>query len=174
MRFPIIFIDSGDTIVNEVTEIRDEHEDVIYAELIPGGAELIRTLHEEGYTVIMVADGTRNSFENVYHQHDLYDCYDARIYSEDLGTHKPDARMFEEAMKHVPGVPPSEILMVGNNLSRDILGANRMGIHSVLINWSGRYPATTEDPEAQPEYTIHAPLELLQIVHSWGAGVRPR
>ncbi len=167
MLYPVIFIDSGDTIVNEVTEIRDENGDVTYAELIPGGAELIRTLHAEGYTVIMVADGTHKSFENVYHQHDLCDCYLARVYSEDVGVSKPDARMFTTALQYVPDVPVSQILMVGNNLRRDILGANRMGIHSVLINWSGRYPSTTEDPEAQPEYTIHEPLELLDIVHNW-------
>ena len=167
MKYPIIFIDSGDTIIDETTEIRDEHGDVIYARCIPGGEDTIRTLHEEGYTIIMVADGTHASFENVYHLVNLYDCYDGRVYSEDVGAEKPDSRMFETALALLPeeARDRSRILMVGNNLGRDILGANRFGLISVHIDWSKRYPQTHENPMAKPDYTIHEPKELISLVH---------
>lgn len=164
MKYPIIFIDSGDTIIDETTEIRDEHGDVIDAHCIPGAAETLRILHDEGYTLIMVADGTHNSFENVYHRTKLYDYYAGRIYSEDVGVEKPHPRMFETAMALLPDIPRDRIIMVGNNLARDIIGANRFGITSVFIDWSSRYPHTLEDPEAQPDYIIHTPGELLPLV----------
>lgn len=168
MKYPIIFIDSGDTIIDETTEIRDEHGDVIYARCIPGGEETLRILHEEGYTIIMVADGTHASFENVYHLLNLYDYYDGRVYSQDVGVQKPDARMFETAMSLLPAEAQNKqhIIMVGNNLARDILGANLFGITSVHIDWSKRYPQTHEDPMAVPDYTIHEPLELINLVHA--------
>ena len=167
MKYPIIFIDSGDTIIDETTEIRDENHDVIFAKCIPGGEDTIRTLHDEGYTIIMVADGTHASFENVYHLIGLYDYYDGRIYSQDVGALKPDPRMFEAALALLP---PEErnldhIIMVGNNLGRDILGANRFGITSVHIDWSKRYPQTHEDPQAVPDYVIHQPTDLIDLVH---------
>lgn len=40
--------------------------------------------------------------------------------------------------------------MVGNNLERDIVGANRFGITSVFIKWSPRYPMEPKNEEEVP------------------------
>ena len=50
--------------------------------------------------------------------------------------------------------------MVGNNLARDVRGANQVGITSVYLNWTTRYPRTPADPLEEPDYTITEPLEL--------------
>ena len=49
----VIFIDSGDTIIDESTEIRNEEGIVIHADTIPGAAETLRTLYESGYTIAL-------------------------------------------------------------------------------------------------------------------------
>lgn len=54
--------------------------------------------------------------------------------------------------------------MVGNNLERDIVGANRFGITSVFIKWSPRYPMEPKNEEEVPDYIIRKPLELLDLV----------
>lgn len=48
MKDLILFIDSGDTLVDESTEIRDDTGVVVQAELIPGAAEAVRTLWRQG------------------------------------------------------------------------------------------------------------------------------
>lgn len=58
----------------------------------------------------------------------------------------------------------SRIIMVGNNLERDIVGANRFGIRSVLMAWSSRYSMTPKNKEEQPDYRIEKPEELLELV----------
>jgi len=74
--------------------------------------------------------------------------------------------MFQAAMDALglTDADKGRIIMVGNNLKRDILGANRFGIHSVLIDWAPRRSMIPETDEEVPEYTIHTPAELLPLV----------
>lgn len=172
----VIFIDSGDTIIDEGTEIRNECGIVIKADVIPGADTAVRTLHERGYTLALVADGLRQSFQNMYTQHGLIDCFSALIYSEDIGVCKPDERMFRAAMDAL-GLQSSDlhrIIMVGNNLARDIKGANAFGITSVLMNWTTRYPKTPADESEKPDYIINEPMELLSLAEMLEAELSAR
>lgn len=163
----VIFIDSGDTIVDESTEVLEgDTELVLEAELIPGAKETIITLKEKGYKIIMVADGLRQSFINVHNQHGLYNHYDGHIYSEDMGVHKPHSKMFEAALE-AAGLTKEDchrVVMVGNNLERDIKGANEMNIISVHIDWSPRYPKQPANKSEEPNHVISEPLELVELV----------
>ena len=96
----IVFIDSGDTLVNEGTEYRNEGSPIVQScELIDGAKELLLTLKERGYTIELVADGYTQSFDNSYGQHGLKNIFDARTISEEVGEKKPSQAMFETAMK---------------------------------------------------------------------------
>lgn len=163
----IVFIDSGDTLVNEGTEYRNEGSPIVQScELIDGAKEMLLTLKERGYTIELVADGYTQSFDNSYGQHGLKNIFDARTISEEVGEKKPSQAMFETAMKllHLTDEDKKRIIMVGNNLERDIVGANRFGITSVFIKWSLRYPMEPKNEEEVPDYIIHKPLELLDLV----------
>lgn len=163
----IVFIDSGDTLVNEGTEYRNEGSPIVQScELIDGAKEMLLTLKERGYTIELVADGYTQSFDNSYGQHGLENIFDARTISEEVGEKKPSQAMFETAMKllHLTDEDKKRIIMVGNNLERDIVGANRFGITSVFIKWSPRYPMESKNEEEVPDYVIRKPLELLNLV----------
>ena len=67
----IIFTDSGDTLIDEGTEIRNEEGIVVHADLIPGAKETLLALYEEGYRIALVADGNEQSFTNVYLENGL-------------------------------------------------------------------------------------------------------
>lgn len=56
------------------------------------------------------------------------------------------------------------ILMIGNNLKRDILGANQFGIRSVLMRWSPRYPIIPETEDETPDYYVDSPRKLVNLV----------
>ena len=163
----IIFTDSGDTIIDEGSEIRKVPGGVVYsADCIPGAKETMLTLYEEGYTIALVADGLDESFQNVMKQNGLDHIYKARAISELSKAEKPDRKMFDEAMKQL-GLTDQDkdrIIMVGNNIKRDVVGANRFGITSVLLKWSPRYPMTPENEEEVPDYTIETPSELISLV----------
>jgi len=164
----IIFTDSGDTIIDEATQVYDDRGIVLKAEFIPGAGEVLKQLHDEGFTVALVADGEWESFRNVYRENGLGYCFDAWIVSEVVGLQKPAPVMFETACQALKLTEEDKkrVVMIGNNLKKDIAGANRQGMISVWLDWSPRYFHTVEEPDWQPDYTIHTPGELIPLVHA--------
>ncbi|SMX26433.1 (S)-2-haloacid dehalogenase [Pelagimonas phthalicica] len=153
-HMPAIFFDCGDTLVDEGTEIkRDDGSDVVIsAELIPGAEKVVRDLHDMGYRLCLVADGPRETFENVLKPSGLWDLFEQYVISGDVGVHKPDARMFEVAREKM-GLTKDQLRyvpMIGNNLERDILGANRAGHPSFFFDWSDRRRRIPETEDEQP------------------------
>ncbi|MGN0779131.1 MAG: HAD family hydrolase [Aristaeellaceae bacterium] len=164
----IIFIDSGDTIIDEATQVTDERGIVQQAACIPGAEQMLRQLSAEGYTIAMVADGKWASFRNVYRQNGLGGCFDTWVVSEVVGREKPSPIMFQRAFHqlHLTQEDKKRVVMIGNNLKKDIAGANRQGLTSVWMDWSPRYFHTVEEPDWQPDYTVHTPMELLDLLHT--------
>ncbi len=163
----IIFTDSGDTIIDESTQIYDDRHIVQKAEFIPGAGEVLKQLHEEGYTIALVADGELESFQNIYQKNGLGYCFDEWIVSETVGKQKPEPIMFKTAFQklHLTEKDKSRVVMVGNNLKKDIAGANRQGLTSIWLDWSPRYFHTVEESDWQPDYIIKAPKDLIPLVH---------
>ncbi|HBS45250.1 MAG TPA: hydrolase [Paenibacillus sp.] len=168
----IIFFDSGDTIVDESTEIRDEEGIVLSADLIPGADVTIQTLHERGYTLALVADGDAQSFKNVFKQHGLNDYFSAMIISENIKAVKPSPRMFKAAIGDLSEADFSRTVMIGNNLSRDMKGANALGITSIFQSWTPRYPYEPADESERPTYTVSEPLQLLELIERLNAELK--
>ena len=172
----VIFTDSGDTIIDEATQVYDDRHIVQEASFIPGADRVLRQLHEEGYTIALVADGEWESFRNVYRRSGLDDCFDAWVVSEVVGQQKPAAVMFETAYEKLglTDADKSRIVMIGNNLKKDVAGAKRQGLISVWLDWSPRYFHTVEEPDWQPDYTVHTPEELLALIHRLEAELEAR
>lgn len=166
MNNTVIFLDSGDTLIDESTEVRDEKGVVQRAQFIPGARELLKTLQREGYRVALVADGLAESFRNMYGFLQMDSCFEQCIYSSDVGEDKPSPKMFQTAMDAMDlcAGDKDRIIMVGNNVERDIAGANRFGLTSVLLDWSPRYRMQPQNQLEQADYIIHTPLELLVLL----------
>jgi HAD superfamily hydrolase (TIGR01493 family) len=71
----------------------------------------------------------------------------ATVFSYELGALKPDARLFRRIAEKM-GIPPSELLMVGDNFQDDILGAEGVGMQALLIRREG---ASLSFQELHPE-----------------------
>lgn len=166
MKILAICLDCGDTLIDEATEVKTDGDVSLRADLIPGADELIRTLKARGYALALVADGPVATFENNLGPHDLYDGFDAYSISESVGVTKPDPAIFHHAMQQLGITEASydRVVMVGNHLSRDIKGANDLGMISVWLDWSPRRHKVPLDDSEVPRYTIKEPLDLLLIL----------
>lgn len=161
-----ICFDCGDTLVDEGTEIKDENGVALQAELIPGAAQTVHQLKQRGYPLALVADGPAGTFRNVLAQQSLYESFDAYAISQEVGVTKPDARMFRHALTQLR-IPPTEyhrVVMVGNNLARDIKGANALGLISVWLDWAPRRAKIPADASETPQYTIKSPADLPPLI----------
>jgi putative hydrolase of the HAD superfamily len=171
-RIVAVCLDCGDTLVDEGTEIKDENLVVQTADLIPGAAQMVRELKQIGYPLALVADGPVKTFENILTHHNLYDLFDARAISETVGVLKPDPRMFHTALGQlaIAEADYPQVVMLGNNLERDIKGANQLGIISVWINWSPRRSKIPADDLEKPLHTIKTPDEFVPLLRAIESG----
>ncbi len=172
----IVFIDCGDTIVDESTQIFADNGDVLKADFIPGAGEMLLQLYNEGYRLALVADGRAASFRNIFREFELSHIFETWIISEEVGVCKPDGRMFQTAMKQMKLTQgdTDRIVMIGNNLKRDVLGANRMGITSILLSFSPRYVMQPAAEEEMPDYVVATPGEIPELIHQLELQIKNR
>jgi HAD superfamily hydrolase (TIGR01549 family) len=161
-----VCIDCGDTLIDEGTEEKNDALVSLRAELIPGADELMHELKKLQYPLALVADGPADTFTNNLEPYGLYRLFDAYAISEIVGLSKPDRRMFDYALDqlNINEHDYGKVVMLGNNLSRDIKGANQLGMISVWLDWAPRRSKIPVDSSEVPNYTIKTPLELLNIL----------
>jgi len=78
----------------------------------------------------------------------------------DAGIRKPNPRMFEIVIEKL-GVSPDEAVMVGDIISTDIFGGNRIGMRTVLFQPSEDYQRSSWE---HPDHTINSLKELLELL----------
>lgn len=155
-RVRAVLLDLGDTIMREESEEKDTGGVTQRADLFPGAAATLHALHTAGYPLALVADTRTGTAMNVLGQHGVLGCFAALAISEQVGCEKPDRRIFAAALTAL-GVLPGEwarVLMVGNNLSRDVRGANALGLIAVWMHANARYPLVPATPEETPRHEI--------------------
>ena len=161
-----LLFDLGDTIMLEETEVKDDQGTTLRAELVPGMAEALRRLKARGHRLALVADTRPDTPANVLRQHGLYDLFDAFAISEVVGASKPDPRIFCAALDEL-GITVRDygrVVMVGNNLDRDVVGANRLGLISVFIHINERRRTRPLTEDEAPRYTVTSARELIALI----------
>jgi putative hydrolase of the HAD superfamily len=72
--------------------------------------------------------------------HKLESYFDPVVISAAVGVRKPDARAFQPILS-AWGFPPEEIVMVGDQLGADVLGAKRLGMRAIWLRTEEDAPA---------------------------------
>ena len=72
---------------------------------------------------------------------------------------KPSKLFFEIALDSLQ-FSPSEVIMVGDDITTDILGAERMGMRSVLVRTGKFQPSRLENPVANPTWVVDSISDL--------------
>lgn len=183
MTLAALLFDLGDTIMDEDTEIKDADGTTTAAALIPGMADALRSLRAAGHRLALVADARPETPPNVLRQHGLLDLFETLAISEVVGAaaglptiDKPDPRIFRAALDalSIPEADYGRVVMVGNNLERDIVGANRLGLISVFFHpgprgqaragWNERRRTQPRTIEETPRYIVTSAQELMKLV----------
>ncbi len=174
MQLLAALFDLGDVIMQETTQVVDADGATVSADLVPGIDTVLRELHARSVKLALVADTHRKNPANVLGQHGLYELFAAFAISDELGCEKPDPRIFQFALDRL-GISPrdySRVVMVGNNLRRDVRGANALGLRSIWFHWNDRYPTIPRDALEQPTYTVHSAAELQSLLETLSCQVQ--
>jgi len=166
LRLAALFFDLGDTLMIEASEVKNAEETTLYADLIPGMAEALRHFKTQGRRLALVADSRPDTPTNVLRQHHLLELFETLAISEVVGATKPDPVIFRVALDalNISTKDYGRVAMVGNNLERDVVGANRLGLISVFLHWNERRRTQPLTAEEQPRYTVHSAQELITLI----------
>jgi putative hydrolase of the HAD superfamily len=130
--------------------------------LMPGARELLSEL-SASRAVALLTNGAPDLQREKIAASGLEPFFRAIAVSGEHGIGKPKPEIFHRLLGEL-GVSPTEALMVGNSLERDIAGARNAGIRSVWI----RVPGSEERVEVVPDHTITALSEIPSILDDLG------
>jgi putative hydrolase of the HAD superfamily len=104
----------------------------------PDSAPTLRELRARGIRAVVVSNWDWSLHERL-HETGLAELVDGAIASAEIGSAKPDGRIFEAALR-IAGTRPDETWHVGDTPEADVDGARAAGIHPVLIARDGQAP----------------------------------
>ena len=158
-----VFFDLGDTLI---VEQGDRHLGEASFDAVPQAEETLIALKRKGFKVGIVTNTTTSrekDVRKVLQQLGLESYVDFIVTSVDAGCEKPDGRIFLIALR-AAGVKATEAVMVGDQVAKDIVGGNRIGMKTILFKWNQRYPQNITGQEEQPTYTIGHLGELQHVL----------
>ncbi|MEE8386517.1 MAG: HAD family hydrolase [Dehalococcoidia bacterium] len=120
------------------------------------GVETALTELRANFTLGMVTNGPPDLQREKIEATRLAPYFRAVIISGEVGIGKPDPRIFALALEKV-ATRPEEAVMVGNSLSRDVVGAQEAGLKAVWINRAGN---DREDDDVTPDAVITSLSQL--------------
>ena len=125
----------------------------------PGVEDTIRRLHSK-YHLAIVSDGQAAYAITELNVVGLSGYFDPIIISGDFGHRKPDVRLFTEVLTNM-NMAPTDVLFVGNDMYRDIYGAQKLGIKTVFFSSN---QGVQEKEGVKPDYIIYNFPELLNAI----------
>jgi len=166
-----VLFDFGDTLVAETNIATPMLEADLHT--VDGVEEVLTQLHRD-YTLAVVSntfDADDSVVTGTLARIGLDVYFETVITSVTAGYAKPDTRIYKQALERI-GLLADEVVMVGDRLDTDILGANRAGILSVFHQWNDRYDADDVPSELRgvPDMTIPHLLELPDAIRALGVG----
>jgi putative hydrolase of the HAD superfamily len=104
-----------------------------YWRLMPGAHAVLDTLRKEGLRLAIVSNAADE--DNVLRLIDdasLRPWFDPIIVSAAVGVRKPHPRIFGHVLQRWE-IPPTDLVMVGDTLGEDVLGAQRIHLHQIWM-----------------------------------------
>ena len=133
-----------------------------FTEPYPYVLQTLIRLRERGYRLAVVSDAPRMKAWLRLAGMGISDFFDAVITMDDAGGKlKPDPRPYKSALEKL-GLKPAEVIFVGDNPNRDILGAKRLGIRTVLAKYGEWTEA--EEKSLRPDFEIGSIRDLLGVL----------
>ncbi len=165
-----IFFDLGDTLVAEES-VGGRHLWEMELQKLPHVDEVLQELKRK-YRLGIITNTLTSREEQVriaLRRVGIEQCFDVVLTSVDVGFEKPDEKIFLTALK-VLSVQPEEAVMVGNRISKDIVGGNNVGMKTILFRWNDRYPEKITSPAEQPMHIVKSLRELPSILSEMREG----
>lgn len=133
----------------------EREEDVVP---FSGAIDTLENFRNRGIKLALVSNGSSEVQRRKIKRFKLATFFDCIIIEGELGVGKPDERIFVHTLKKL-NASPTSAWMVGDDLERDVAGAQRLGIYGIWVDWRGE--GLPELSTVQPDRIIRNISELL-------------
>ncbi len=115
---------------------REEHtpENHVPPELF----EILPNLRSDGYKLAVLSN-RREAFDDILKELNLFEFFDGVMAAGDLGSWKPDPKVFTPLLDKLE-LSPKETLYIGDNYFADVVGARNAGLAPLLYDPRGIFP----------------------------------
>lgn len=117
-------------------------------------------LHDK-YTLGIVTNGLKEVQRRRIANHGLEKYFDHIVVSDEIDLAKPDPKYFQYAFDKIDEADKSKVLVIGDNITSDIGGAQSFGFKGCWFNPDDK----KNDTGITPDYTVHNLKELVELVH---------
>ena len=101
--------------------------------LVPEARETLEALQNKGYRLFAASNSFGHLQRSRLEQADILRYFEDTFISMDIGYDKPDIRFFEEALRRA-NLAPKDVLMIGDSMTTDILGAQAAGMDAIFFD----------------------------------------
>ena len=142
----------------EMVGVFEAHRDT-HRHLAPHAIEVLQQLRHREIPLALISNGSATYQRRKIAQYRLAPFFEAIFIEEEFGTAKPDRRIFLSALDQLH-ISAHDAWMIGDDLARDIAGAQHVGIFAIWCDHDYKGLSTTST--IQPDYVIHALPEVFE------------
>jgi HAD superfamily hydrolase (TIGR01662 family) len=109
--------------------------------LFPDSIAALERIRARGLRLALLSNAADEAnVRRMLSEHKLESRFDPVVISAAIGVRKPDARAFQPILS-AWGHPPAEIVMIGDQLGTDVLGAKQLGMRAIWLRTEEDAPA---------------------------------
>ena len=101
--------------------------------LVPDAREMLERLQAKGYRLFAASNSFGHLQRSRLEHAGILHYFEDTFISMDIGYDKPDIRFYQEALRRC-GLQASEVLMIGDSMTTDVLGAQAAGIDAIYFD----------------------------------------
>jgi putative hydrolase of the HAD superfamily len=140
-----------------------EAEKVRLLEPYPGVRETLSELKRRGFPLVVLTDAHNGNAMARLRRTGLFDFFDFIISYDMTGAKKPAPDAFLLALEKL-GTSPSETLLVGDSIRRDIAPAQALGMVTAYAAYGDRNIRSRDPPDCRPDIVLGDIRELVALV----------
>jgi putative hydrolase of the HAD superfamily len=125
--------------------------------VLPGAINALTRVKDDGLRLALITNGQAVGQRRKLEKFSLSSLFDCVLIEGEFGVGKPDERVFRHTLEKL-GVVADEAWMVGDDLERDIGGAQAVGISGIWVDWKGK--GLPSSSKIRPERIIKSIAEL--------------
>ncbi len=136
IRFRLFFDKIGFNFNGDPFEVNEHYLSLLSqcGYIMDGAAELTEKLFHAKYDLYIVTNGVAKTQAQRLAKSGLLPCFKDVFVSEAVGIPKPHKEFFDYVLEKIPEKDKSKIVVIGDSLSSDILGAANAGLDSIWLN----------------------------------------